>query len=238
MTSGLQEGWWWLGGALGLAVLGANLAWAARHLPDGAARDALSRLTAHPLTPYLWQTVRLLYYVGLPFAALVWGQDAVIGRWLGLQPFALFGAPPDAVGGWLDWVQDAGRAAAQGGAVWLLAEAGRWAYRRAVPSVPPSPLPSPSLREAVYHEAHWAFYRNAPIMTLGVYWGAWAGLLLTAAEAWLNPEWRAGLADVARAPAQLLRAGMAVLSTLLFLTTQNIWLAVLLHWAITARCRD
>ena len=89
------------------------------------------------------------------------------------------------------------------------------------------------LREAIFYEVHWAFYRNAPLVFLGTYWGAWAGLGLVAVEAALNPcTWR-DLGDGVRLPGLLVRAGLAVLSTVLAQQTGNLWLAVLVHWAIT-----
>jgi hypothetical protein len=89
------------------------------------------------------------------------------------------------------------------------------------------------LREAAYHEAHWAFYRNAPILAAGTYWGVWIGLALAALEAALNPAWRRGLADPQRAPAQLMRAALAVVSSVLFLLTENLWLALILDWGVS-----
>jgi membrane protease YdiL (CAAX protease family) len=95
-----------------------------------------------------------------------------------------------------------------------------------------------TLREALYHEVHWAFYRNAPIVALGLYWGTWAGLMLAAFEALANPAWRKGLGAPERAAALLLRAALAVISSLLFLRTQNLWLAILLHWGVTSVLRS
>jgi membrane protease YdiL (CAAX protease family) len=94
-----------------------------------------------------------------------------------------------------------------------------------------------TLREALYYEIHWAFYRNAPIVTLGVYWGAWVGVALAAIQAAANPAWRKGLSTPGTAAALLLRAALAVISSLCFLRTQNLWLAILLHWGVTAGLR-
>jgi hypothetical protein len=43
---------------------------------------------------------------------------------------------------------------------------------------------------------------------------------------------------VAAMPMLLLRAALAVISSLLFLLTQNLWLAVLVHWGVTSGLRS
>ena len=56
---------------------------------------------------------------------------------------------------------------------------------------------------------------------------------LTALEAILNPLWWTSLRHPEKAPAALVRVGMALLSAVLFLKTQNLWLAMLTHWVVT-----
>jgi len=133
-----------------------------------------------------------------------------------------------------------GWAAALGAGAWGLLALGWWAYRRSliiageegrVAGINVSGWVL--LREAAYHEVHWAFYRNAPILTWGMYWGIWGGLALEALEAALNPAWRKNLADPQRAPARLMRGALAVVSGVLFLLTQNLWLALALHWEVS-----
>jgi hypothetical protein len=203
----------------------------------------VTRILEWEYGPSLFVFLRALFYVGIPFAALIWGRDAVIGRLLGLQPMvslnALLGEPVTAAeiaANWADWARDVGWAVGLGTAAWAVLSAGWWAASRA----PTSHLPAGSslspwarLREATFHEVHWAFYRNAPILELGLYWGAWFGLGLAALEALLNPHWRVSLGSPDGAPAAVMRAGMAVLSTVLFLQTQNLWLTVMVHWAVT-----
>ena len=77
------------------------------------------------------------------------------------------------------------------------------------------------------------FYRNAPVVTLGTYWGTWAGLIPLMLEAGLNPWCWAALRDPKKRPATLLRAGMAILSAAFYLQTVSLWLTVLLHWGVT-----
>jgi hypothetical protein len=242
-TVGL-ESWLWAAISLVLAVLYANLAWFFRQPRPGALGELAARLANWRSSPTLFQFLRLLYYVGIPFAALLWGHDAVIGRLLGLQRFEWpaelkTGSTPLA-SNWIDWAQDAGWAAVLGIGTWTLLLLGWWAYRRALVTTGEAidiPYTQRSgwtaLREAVYHEVHWAFYRNAPILTLGTYWGASFGLALAALEAVLNPAWRTGLTKPQQVQQQLTRGALAVISTVLFLLTENLWLALILHWSVS-----
>jgi hypothetical protein len=170
---------------------------------------------------------------------------------MGLQPLVMFqsllGEPVSAaeiVVSRADWVQDLGWAMGLGGVTWVLMALG-WRLAGS-----PSPGPMPAERdaasrflflEAIFREVHWAFYRNVPIVALalygevsnGVYWGAWAGLALVVLEMALDPWWTSDLIVPERAPRALSRFGLVVLSVVLFLRTQNLWLAILVHWAVT-----
>jgi hypothetical protein len=191
------------------------------------------------------QFFRILYYLGVPFAALLWGQDAVVGRILGLRQFALpvsdgGQANTEIANNWAGWIQDIGWAAALGIGTWALLALGWWAYRRAMITTGEGSIVAGVnssgwvlLREAAYHQVHWAFYRNAPILTMNTYWGVWVGLALVGLEAVLNPAWRNGLSDPQRAPAQLMHGALAIVSSMLFLQTQNLWLAVATHWGVS-----
>ncbi len=241
-----SEGWLWLLGSLLTALLWANLAWFFRKPRSGAIGDFVIRLTFLPFSPWLFQFLRLLYYLGVPFAALWWGHDAVVGRGVfGLKPLVLptsdgSTADADIAVNWLGWTQDVGWGAVLGFGTWALLALGWWAYRRALAAAGEARVVDGVnssgwvfLREAAYHQVHWAFYRNAPILTVGTYWGAWTGFVLVALEAMLNPAWREGLTDPKRAPTQLMRGALAVVSVALFLQTQNLWLAFLLDWGVS-----
>jgi hypothetical protein len=245
-----------LGGSLLLAGLWTNLAWLyspwvqAGRSPDDAdslAERLVVQLANWRFSPLLYQGLRLLYYVGLPFAALFWGYDAVVSRFFGLQRLVLptAGALEGSASinaNWLDWAQDVAWAVALGLGSWAVLLAAGWVRRRALGDAD-SPRPGvrasawETLREALYHEIHWAFYRSAPIVILGLYWGTWTGLLLAALEALVNPVWRKGLRRPDWAATLLLRAALAVVSSLLFLRTQNLWLAILLHWGVSTGLR-
>ena len=228
-----------------MAVFWANLAWFFRQPRPGTVGEFVARLAVHPFSPVLLEFFRLLYYLGVPFAALLWGHDAVVGRVLGLKPLILpistaNASNADLTANWLAWTRDTGRAAALGVGVWALLASSWWVYRRALSAIDPTHAVAGTdssawtlLREAAYHQAHWAFYRNAPILAVGTYWGAWIGLALVALEATLNPAWRKGLSDPRRAPAQLAYGSLAVASNLLYLQTENLWLALIIHWAIS-----
>jgi hypothetical protein len=245
LTLAWRAGWLWLCGSLLLAALWTNLHWFFRQPRSDAAGEFVARLISWRFSPWLLQLLRLLYYIGVPFAALLWGHDAVVGRLLGLQPLNLSIAGGQEAGAsvavnWLDWVHDVGWAATLGIGTWGVLALGWWAYRRAVVAPGEESVVTRSsrsgwvlLREAAYHEAHWAFYRNAPILAVGPYWGVWTGLALVALEAALNPGWRKDLSDPQQAPGRLMRGALAVVSSVLFLLTENLWLALAIHWGVS-----
>jgi hypothetical protein len=244
-TVAWSESWLWLSGSLLLAALWTNLAWFFHQPRSGAMGGFVARLAAWRFSPWLFEVLRLLYYVGVPFAALLWGHDAVVGRLLGLQPFSLpvsgeSGAGAYMAANWLDWARDVGPTFALAVGSWGLLALGWWAYRRALVTAGEAGVLAGAnsagwilLREAAYREVHWAFYRNAPIVAVGTYWGVWIGLALVALEAALNPAWRKGLADPSRAPGQLMRGALAAVSGLLFLLTENLWLALVFDWGVS-----
>jgi len=249
-----SDGWLWLGGSLLLAGLWTNLVWlfspwakAGRAPGDtqSLAERTVVQLAGWRFSPTVLESLRLLYYVGLPFAALFWGHDAIVARFMGLQRLVL---PTHAAmegsrsmqANWGDWGSDVGWAATAFLSVGAVLVASGWARRRALGTGSPRPARAAiggELREAVYHEIHWAFYRSIPIAGLSLYWGSWAGLLLAALEALANPGWRKETLSVDRSPALLLRAALAVVSCLLFLRTQNLWLAIPVHWGVALSVR-
>ena len=252
LTATTSEAWFWLGGSLLLAVLWTNLSrlfspWAQAGRSSETSKSLAERIVFRVATwhfaPFLFQALRFLYYLGLPAAALFWGGDAVVGRFLGLKRLALpaqtgtgGGALPSA--SWSNWAHDLAWSAVVGlGSTGLLVLAAI-TYRRSLQAVTSLGRGKgiqgwKAAREAAYHEVHWAFYRNAPIVALGLYWGTWAGLGLAAVEAIANPAWRKDVQEPERAWPRLSRAALALVSSVLFLQTQNLWLALLSHWAIS-----
>jgi len=240
-----REGWSWLGGSLLTAAISANLIWFFHRSRSETLISLAARVESSPFSPWLFQILHLLYYLGVPFAALVWGHDAIVGLILGLKRLYLPVPESNVLGtdiatNWSNWAQDIGWGVAIGVGSWVLLALGWWAYRRVLATAGEQSTiarePGSSwllLREATYHEVHWAFYRNAPALAVGTYWGAWIGLALVMIEASLNPAWRRGLADPQQAPGQLMRGALGIVSTILFLLTQNLWLALIVHWGVS-----
>jgi hypothetical protein len=246
----IAQRWIWLLGSFLLAVAAAQITFRARRLP--VPPNWLSDLLVWPYTPALILILRILFYVGIPLAALDWGRDVIVPRWMGLQPLLAFRglleAPASAnelAENWANWVWDAGWAVGLGSGAGVLLAVGWWSVARKAwlngPLTAARGSLGRTLLEAVLHEVHWAFYRNVPIVALALtrpdaealYWGTWAGLALIGLEAVLNPYWWAALFSPQNAPMAFVRAGLAALSAVLFLKTQNLWLAILVHWGVS-----
>lgn len=227
----LTERWWWLAGSLGLAAIVGIVRWVLDE-PDATHTSPVDAL----LPTWLYHTLRLLYAVGIPAAALLW-RGALTTRGLGLQPFHWFATEASAAVNWTDWMRDLGWAGALTAGTYLIFNAAQ----RLTHHYAPTPTRRQrdggiALREAVYHQAHWAFYREPFILHWGLQWGAWGGLLPVVLEALLNPErWR-DLRIPQRGNNLLLRVGLAVLSVLLYIQTQNLWVLIvtdaLLGWLV------
>jgi hypothetical protein len=234
--------WLWLAGSFAVAVAWAQAAWALSHVAGGRTGKLVTQVRASPLSPWAMQALRLLYYLGVPLAALVWGGalDLNLGLVVGIQ---IGTELPERL---IDWAQRSGLAAAVGIGAWLLLALSWSAYRRALLNAaldgdaPPSQPGWVMLREAAYFEAHWAFYRHAPAYTLNWlgglaadrYWAAWCGLGLVALEAFLSPAWRRRFLDPSQALSALQQASLAVVSAVLFGLTNSLVLAVAVHWSV------
>lgn len=225
------ERWVWLNISLVIALLASGIRWFLERPHAGAAIDA--RRTVLDM-PWIIQPLRLLYAVGIPAAALLW-RGALTPSGLGLQPFfwTVDQTLATASGSWENWARDIGWTFAFAGGFWALILIAEQAAKRIAPPRVTQRSLSVSLREAVYHQAHWAFYREPFILLFGVGMGVWAGLLPVAGEALLNPARWTDLQSPARGRDLLIRVGLAVLSALLFIQTQNIWLAILADTGLT-----
>jgi hypothetical protein len=196
----------------------------------------IERWRDHPLVPWAEEMVRLSYYLGIPFLATVNGL-------LGADLLGVSGtqwAKGKSVQGflWEDWARGAGMAVTAVFVVmglWFAARRfARWAGLTPLMPGFHGPLWQRFLH-VLYDQSHWAFYRSGPILWLDdVYWGAFAGLALVLLESALNPAhwWRLRSTDTAGPT--LIRLGMAWVSTLLFLGTQNLWLIIGVHLALAA----
>ena len=223
----------------------AGVAWLAAALLDLAAQPGWDYLRAWALTwpgrPGAWRAALcrapharwlaaggwLVYCLGIPYAALLLGLADT--RSLGL-------------GGLVWWPRFP--LGATVGLVGVGALAGLWgrlglvSYRRAARRrillqewralrVPWGWVPA--LLQALCLEASWAFARGGAVRALGLYPGVFAGLLATL-TAWLaRPSRRARLADAEARSSELLVAALMVLSALVFLYAENLWLCLAIH---------
>jgi hypothetical protein len=234
----LLERWVWLNVSLVIALLASAFRWFLER-PHLLGFRANANFTPHPVweIPWIIQPLRLLYAVGIPAAALLW-RGALTSSGLGLKPFwTVDQALSTASGSWNIWVRDLGWMCVFACGFWtLIAIADRSAKRLSPPHTTRSTMRrslSVSLREAVYHQVHWAFYREPFVLLFGVGMGAWAGLLPVAGEALLNPARWTDLQSSTRGRDLIIRAGLAVLSAMLFIQTQNIWLMLLADTSLT-----
>ncbi len=173
------------------------------------------------------QLLRLLYFIGLPYAALFTGSLAPIDLGLTGMGGTLFGWD---VAIWLRGLNTTFTIGIIvvlpiGLASWQIARSSHGAALgaddRSVGAV---------LVEALYAEIHWAFYRTAPLILLeNAYAAALVGLGLVGVE-WSVELIRNGLS---RAPEDrqrgLRRFLLLALSATLFVLTRNLWLLIGLH---------
>lgn len=187
---------------------------------------------------WIVRSLRLLYAVGIPALALFW-RGALTSTGMGLKPF--FWADNHAFDGnpvsWADWLHDIGWACLVALGLWLMVTIGEYnAKRLTVQRNTRRHNLGFAIREAVYHQIHWAFYREPFVLLWGIGIGAWAGLAPVAAEALVNPARWSDAQSPARGRDLLIRVGLAVMSAILYIETQNIWVILiadaLLVWVL------
>lgn len=236
----LLERWVWLNVSLVIALLASALRWLLERPHLLGRRTDANTASQRPVweMPWIIHPLRLLYAVGIPAAALLW-RGALTPSGLGLKSF--FWATADqslssASSIWTTWVRDLGWTCALATGFWTLVIIADQTIKRLSPPHTTRRSLSTALREAVYHQVHWAFYREPFVLLLGVGMGAWVGLLPVTAEALLNPARWTDLQSTTRGRDLLIRVGLAVLSTMFFIQTQNIWLMLLadtsLSWLV------
>ncbi len=221
----LLERWLWVMASLGIAMLASAIRWIVVERPR-LSTTAPQRPSSPTLfdQPWIIQPLRLLYAAGIPAAAYLW-RGVLTASGLGLQPFFLTNPQTSAMapGSWDDWVRDIGWVCALACGFWVLV---RLADHNTHTQIKRHRLDL-ALREAVYHQVHWAFYREPCVLWLGPGLGTWAGLLPVLLEAFVNPARWTDLQLPDRGRDLLVRVGLGVLSAMLFLQTQNLWLAIL-----------
>jgi hypothetical protein len=209
-----------------LYAVAANLGWLLqRQDPSGAFTQRVEWMQSSRLMLVLKEITRWLYYLGLPYAALMVGYDTV-----------------RALGVWnLDWLRGIVPALvlAVGSVVLVL-----WIWRPYTQKQHPHAVDESRwnwarhIVELLYQQAHWSFYRSGPILWVGdVYWGSFLGLGLAYIEGWTNPNVRAGVREVTRADAPLWTGSLAVITTVIFIYTQNLWYCLAVHLLLDSGLR-
>ena len=224
-ASGLPSLLAWVAGSILAFALASNLLWLGRDRP--LARSLYGR----------WLAVagRFAYYIGLPYLAL--------GGWP-LQPYRGLLAPASLGlvgldGSWTvnRWLEAAGTGAGVGLLAllflllaWLNANRSSGTTRLSLPVRPAWTM----VVDGLYLQVHWSFYRAALAVTVDdLYVGVFWGLGLTYLEWSLSPFWRrAWRLYRGQAGEVWLRAVLALVAALLFLLTHNLWVCLVVHWAL------
>jgi len=202
--------------------------------------------------------LRFVYYVGLPYTALVLG--VLPGRYLGLvglnrlQTGAAGGvdAGPDA---WrllaqlrdaaslaiLDWLPGVGTLLSLGAIMLLLLSVAWLGYSRARRSLSPgsgvagAPSPLPSMVQVGYQAIHWSFYRSvAWLLTDDLYLAVVGGILLVGVEWLLDPGRMMARAQQPAAEEPLIDASLLIATSVIFFFVPNLWLLAPVHWLLAA----
>ncbi len=213
-----QNLWLWIATSVLLSTLVNGLAWRRRPAAGGIPCPIQWLLSV------LREAGRFLYFVGLPYVALLSGlipatQVGLVNReWLRDLTLSL----PLGLGAFL---------------VLLLLRALTLWREKTAPGGTLTGESSPSLwltlRESTYQEIHWAFYRSAPLLAVDDRTqGIALGLGIVALEAWLNPSWRERWHHPHLAATALRTAGLAVIMAVIFGITGNLWITLGLHVAV------
>ncbi len=207
-------------------ALAANIAWNVQQSPDSELAVQLRAARAQTGVRAGFEFLRLVFYLGIPFAALYVG-------WLDLRVVGL---------GFLDWAQGVRWAIVILLAAWLILMFIWLPYLRATADVFAAPDASRSfprrLVEMLYMQAHWMFYRGAAIILfVGVipeafYWGTVLGFGLIALETFADPRVRDQLRRVGAADMQVWNLGQAIINTLAFVVTRNFFLLLFIQLAL------
>jgi hypothetical protein len=206
-------------------VVVVNVAWALRKPLSGRLGQAveLARLWSGRL--WLGDVARTAYYLLGPY-------------WVLRQGWA---SPLDLGVADLDWIRGVGITVALGVSsavlLWLL-----WRqYTRHIEARPPMPQAlraqppwgwAFALREAILLESGWALIRSPFLLLLGPYFGVYAALALVLLAGFLNARTRHELAAPGLAEGIILTAQLAVVTATLYVFIHNLWLCIVLHFAL------
>jgi hypothetical protein len=224
----------WVVFSIGLYALGADIAWHYRRPRPGRLGHWAETVKGWPYRHWLLEAGRFLYYIGIPYVALLRG--VALPRLMGLTD--------------LDWLRGISLGTVLGGGTFLLLALIGWWYARAVAALPllarerrGESLGDDSangwslLREVIYLETHWAFYRSVTILLLDDYYvGTFLGFLLVTLEWSIDPAWRRDWSMPWRSVSILTRGSMAFAVAIIFLFLRNLWVLVPIHWGIEMAC--
>ena len=243
-----------------LYILSACGAWRYRQLRPGRIKQWAERAKNWPYSLWMRGLGRFLYYVGIPYLALLggvaWPEPMGLKprdmEWLRYVFDSTFGRPTRTPLNTIDvlgWLRGIGLGTALGLGFFFLLALTWWHHIRSIKTLSPPlstlrPVPFHRaeswwalLLEVFYLEAHWAFYRSGPILLLNDYYmGSFLGFLIVSLEWWADPRLRAGLASPEQAGGILTQWGLALAMTVVFFFIRNFWLAVPIHWAIEMGC--
>ena len=206
-----------IGASIVLYALSANIAWAQRTPRGGRVGRFVAWWQTHWVGRGISELARWVYYLALPWATLMLGYSTVraLGVWGmdWLAPALNFGLLAIGAAVVIVWVWQPYAHAEHPHAI----DESGWNWAR-------------HIIEILYQEAHWTFYRCGPILWLdNFYWGSFFGLMLALIESWSNPTVRANVRDVTRADAPLWSGSIAIISTIVFIFTQNAWYCLIVH---------
>ena len=220
----------WTGLSVVSYIVAAHVAWSRRRAPSG--RKLLWTWPISDALPELspWQLLRAVYALGPPYLALITG--IVPPRALGLQaPDGHLAVPALAL--------------ALGTGVTVLVIWSHYARSvRGMLHAVPTPLSRQAgmlhttwgwaliLRDVLFAQAHWAFYRATLITILrDTYGGTLLSLVLLLLESLTNPSVRRALQTPGHADGVLVYASQCLVTALLFLLTGDLWWGLGWHLA-------
>ncbi len=217
--------------------LGVNLLHRLRRAPSSRLGRYLASFEDWPHSLWLFQGLRFLYYLCIPYLALTRGVTSPIlmGMW-GIHWFQPRWSAELALG----------VALGLGALLFLL-----WSWRHSLSitnGIEPGAQATPYLfqrrvlavpwgwgliaLDILYLEMHWAFYRSATIRALGSYYGVFAGFLLVLAEWGLNPALRQGVSVAKRDGETITTIATAFSISVIYYFTTNLWLCIAIHLMI------
>jgi hypothetical protein len=173
----------------------------------------------------LEQFLRVVYFIGVPYAALLTGSLASIDMGVTGVGGSILGWSP------AEWLRGLSTGLTLAAIVLIpIGLASRQIARAGQPLGTDERSAGAVIVEAICAEIHWAFYRAAPLILLGdVYTATLFGGLLVSVE-WIVILIRNGLSESPGERQHWLRRGaLLALSAAVFALTQNVWLALGWH---------